>query len=377
MRRLGRPLPWSTVSTRPRLRLTHLWLVTGPLVLALLVAVVWVAVAPASYYLLAPGQARAVEPLITITSGDDGPELHEEEAREDLLFLTVNVRQPFGLQLLDALDDDTIDVVQQQIIDGSQSRERNRQFNRALMTNAKDKAAKVALERAGIEVGVSPAGAVIVDTGPDFPVAKVLFPGDVVLAADGVPVARVSDLVDVIAAHRPGESVTMDVISLSDGAERTVDVELAARPDDPSRAMLGVSLETRPEFDFPVDVEIDSGSVSGSSAGLAFALAILDQITPGKLTGGETIAVTGTIELDSSVGPVGGVRQKTEAAVRVGAVLMLVPEMEYEEAKAAARGRLEVRSVTTFEEALDALVEIGGDPVPAELALPPAVLTQN
>lgn len=352
-----------------------MWLVTGPLLFSLLAAVLWVAVAPASYYLLSPGKARAVEPLITITSGEDGPELHEEPARDDLFFLTVNVRQPFGLELIDALDDDTVDVVQQQIIDGSQGRERNRQFNRALMTNAKEKAAKVALERAGIEVGVQPAGAVIIDTSPDFAVSKVLFPGDVVVGADGTPVTRVSDLVDVIASHRPGEVVSMDVISLADGGQRTVEVTLGSRPGEPARAVLGVSLETRPAFDFPVEVDIDSGTVSGSSAGLAFALAILDRLTPGLLTGGETVAVTGTIELDSSVGPVGGVRQKVEAAVRVGAVLMLVPEMEYQTALDAARGRLEVRSVTTFEEALDALVEIGGDPVPPDLALPPAGLS--
>src|SRR5690606_14259653 len=129
--------------------------------------------------------------------------------------------------------------------------------------------------------------------------------------------------------------------------------------------------------DFPVEVEIDSGSVSGSSAGLAFSLAILDRLTPGMLTGGQKVAITGTIELDSSAGPIGGVRQKTEAAIRAGAVLMLVPDLEYEEALEAAGDRIEVRSVATFEEAIDALAELGGDPVPDDLALPPAGLTEG
>src|SRR5690606_23169567 len=155
---------------------------------ALLAAVIWTAVAPASYYTMSPGKARAVEPLITITSGEDGPELHQEPVRDDLYFLTVTVRQPFGVELLAALRDDKIDVVQQRIIAGSRTRERNRQYNRALMTSAKDAAAKVALERAGFAVAVRAVGAVIIDTSPEFPVASVLYPGDTVLAADGQPV---------------------------------------------------------------------------------------------------------------------------------------------------------------------------------------------
>ena len=362
---------------RRSLRLPLLWWVVGPVLVGLIAAVIWVAAAPTSYYTLSPGQARSVEPLITITSGEDGPELHEEPVGDDLFFLTVRIRQPFGVELLRGLDDDTVDVVQQQVIDGTQGRERNRQFNRALMTSAKDAAAKVALERAGHEVGVRPGGAVIIDTSPDLPVASVLFPGDTVLAADGEPVATATDLGELIDAHEPGDTLSVEVVSLSDGVERSIEVELGAHPQDESKAVLGVILETRPLYDFPVDVSIDSGSVSGSSAGLAFALAILDRITPGLLTGGHGVAITGTIELDSSVGPVGGVRQKVEAAIRSGAVLMLVPVQELDTAVDAADDRIEVRAVTTFEEALDALVDIGGDPVPPELALPPAVLSQG
>ena len=67
--------------------------------------------------------------------------------------------------------------------------------------------------------------------------------------------------------------------------------------------MLGVSLESRPSYDFPVNVEIDAGDVGGPSAGLAFALAILDRLTPGQLTGGARVAVTGTMELDGTKAP--------------------------------------------------------------------------
>lgn len=363
--------------TRPSLRLTHLWWVTGPVLGVLLVAVIWVAARPVEYYTLSPGSSRSVEPLITITTTEDGPELHSEPVRDDLYFLTVSIRRPFGVEMVQALTDDTVDVIQQRIIDGTQTRERNRQYNQALMTSAKDKAAKVALERAGYAVGVLPAGALVVDTSPDFPVADVLYPGDTVVAAEDEPVATIEDLVEVIANNAPGDVIDLRVLTVADGVEREVEVELGARPGEPSEPVLGVTLQTRAAYEFPVEVEIDSGSVTGSSAGLAFALAILDRITPGMLTGGQKVAITGTIELDSTVGPIGGVRQKTEAAIAGGAVLMLVPELEYEDAVDAAAGRIEVRSVNTFEEAIDALADIGGDPVPDDLALPPAGLAEG
>ena len=346
-------------------RITMLWWVVGPVLAALVVAVTTVAVRPVPYYTLSPGSARSVEPLVTITSGADGPVLHEEEVRDDIYFLTVSVRQPFGVEAVWALTDDRIDMVQRELIDGTQTREQNRQFNRSLMTSAKDKAAKVALERAGFEVGVRTTGAVAIDVGPEYPVAAVLLPGDTVVAADGEPVEAVEDLVAVIATHQPGDSMELTLEALGTGETRTVDAELVARPDDPERAMLGVTLESRPAYDFPVDVAIDSGTVGGPSAGLAFALAILDRLTPGLLTGGERIAVTGTIELDGSVGRVGGVRQKTEAAIRAGARVFLVPGDELAEAVTAADGRIEVRPVATLEDALDVLADLGGDPVPA------------
>jgi PDZ domain-containing protein len=345
-----------------------LWWVVGPLLAVLVVGVTVLAVRPVPYYTLSPGSARSVEPLVTITSGANGPELHEEAVRDDIYFLTVSVRQPFGAEVLWALTDDRIDVVQRELVDGTQTREENRKFNRSLMTSAKDKAASVALERAGFEVTVRTTGAVAIDVGPEYPVAAVLAPGDTVVAADGEPVKAVEDLVAVIATHEPGDTMTLTVEPLGVTARRRVEAELVARPDDPTRAMLGVTLESRPAYDFPVDVAIDSGTVGGPSAGLAFALAILDRLTPGLLTGGERIAVTGTIELDGSVGRVGGVRQKTEAAIRAGARVFLVPADEHGEAVEAAGDRIEVRSVSTFEDALEVLVELGGDPVPAPTA---------
>jgi PDZ domain-containing protein len=87
-------------------------------------------------------------------------------------------------------------------------------------------------------------------------------------------------------------------------------------------------------------------------------------LTPGSLTGDERVALTGTIELDGSVGPVGGVQHKARAAIREGATLMLVPPDEEDEAVEAADGRLDVVAVSSLDDALDALAERGGSGLP-------------
>ncbi len=346
--------------------LSGLWFVVGPVLVALLAATIYVSARPAPYIALTPGSARAVEPLVTVSQDGDGvePEVDAAAVEDDsLLFVTVSVRRPSGIEAVIRLLDDTNDVVPERIITGGQSQEENRSFNLQLMTDSQDKAAKVALERAGYEVKVTANGAVVVNLDPSYPVAEVVSPGDTITEAEGKAIASSSDLVDVIAGREPGDRLDLKVLAFGAKDAQSVSTTLATNPET-GKAQLGVSLEDRPDYDFPFEVSIDSGEVGGPSAGLAFTLAILDQLTPGDLTGDGRVAVTGTIELDGSVGQVGGVKQKTEAAVGAGAKVFIVPAAEFADATAAARGRLKVRQVTDLDDALAVLVASGGEPVP-------------
>ncbi len=349
---------------------SRLWWVTAPLLVALVFAISFVLARPVPYLALTPGSARSVEPLVTVSPIEGGPEPQIEAPGDDLFFVTVSVRRPVGIEALYRLLDDANEVVPEDYLTGGQSQEENRRFNLQLMTDSKDKATKVALERAGFEVGVEATGAVIVDADPTYPVADVVHPGDTIVEAAGTAIDSSDDLVGVIAAREPGDELALTLEPFDGSDARTVTTELATNPET-GKAQLGVSLEDRPSYEFPLRVDIDSGEVGGPSAGLAFTLAILDRLTPGDLTGGSPVAVTGTINLDATVGPVGGVVQKTEAAVSEGAELFLVPADEFEAATEAARGRIEVRQVTTLEEAIAALEEAGGDPIPAADGDPP------
>src|SRR5205807_5116988 len=102
---------------------------------------------------------------------------------------------------------------------------------------------------------------------------------------------------------------------------------------------LGVYLDTAGlQIDLPFEIDIDSGSVVGPSAGVAYALELLDALTPGELTGGAKVAATGDLRLDGTVGPIGGVAQKAVTVRRAGATAFLVPKENYAEAKAHAGG---------------------------------------
>jgi PDZ domain-containing protein len=147
----------------------------------------------------------------------------------------------------------------------------------------------------------------------------------------------------------------------------TVTVATRATPDGPNEGQAQIGVFSAPEYDFPVDVQIDTGDVGGPSAGLAFTLTILDELSPGDLTGGDEIAVTGTIESDGTVGPIGGVAQKAVAARRAGARLFIVPRAEAAVARSHADG-MRVAAVRDLDDALAALERSGGEPLEAVAA---------
>lgn len=115
-----------------------------------------------------------------------------------------------------------------------------------------------------------------------------------------------------------------------------------------------------------VDVKLRLADVGGPSAGLMFSLGIVDKLDGdgrgGDLTGGRTVAGTGTITADGDVGPVGGVPLKTLAAERDGASVFLVPEKECADAKSELPEGLRLIPVETLAGAVDALkaLESGG-----------------
>jgi PDZ domain-containing protein len=187
--------------------------------------------------------------------------------------------------------------------------------------------------------------------------------GDQIVAIDGQPVNSAEDVRPPIVAHRPGETAVFTV--MRDDERLDVKVRLGGRKDANTDARVpfaGIYTQQQVRHQLPVTVDIDTQRVSGPSAGLAFALAIVDQLSPGNLTGGKNVAVTGAILEDGSVGIVGGVEQKAVTARRAGAKLMIVPRDEVADARSRAGG-MKVVGVDTIDDALRALERAGGAPI--------------
>lgn len=308
------------------------------------------------YYAIAPGDAREVDELIDVAQD----RLHP--ASGEVYLATVSLQQVKPLGAIRGWLDGEIDVVPEERILGTTPPDEYRDENRRLMEDSQQTAIIVALRQLGYDVPEQGKGALVVEVAEGSPAAGRLDVGDTITAVDGVPTMLVQEAVDRIRAHQPGETARLQIVD-PEGVTRVEEVRLADRE---GRAFLGVLMRTKDrDFRLPFEVKIDAGAIGGPSAGLAFTLGLIDQLSPGELTGGKKVAVTGTIDMDGEVGDVGGVAQKTAAVRSEGAQYFLVPPGEYKTARAHAGKRLEVIRVATLDDAIAALGRIGGDIAPA------------
>jgi PDZ domain-containing protein len=331
------------------------WIALVVAVLLLVSAIVGAALIEIPYVALRPGTVRPVTEGVSVDGAPSFPPEHS------IAFTTVGVGTTTMLEALVGWLDDDVDVRPEERIRGDRSEAENRRFNAQLMDTSKVVATAVALERLGHEVEITTTGTAVSDIGEGTPADGVLAEDDVILAVDGTPVDQPGALGDLLQVGGPGATHTL---SVDRGGDQPVDVAITtvAAPDDEDRAIIGVVVEDRiTDFDAPIDVTIDSGDVGGPSAGLAFTLAVLDVLTPGELTGGHRVAVTGTMDLDGRVGPVGGGAQKAIGVRNAGYEVFLVPSDELEEVQEAVGDDVRVIPVDTLDEALDALKSLGGN----------------
>lgn len=333
-------------------------------------------------YALTPASADPVNDRIVFGELPDDVDRFDPE--HSFVFVTVTAPNQSALSWLAGRDDPAVDFLTAEDKFGARTPSQRREFNLQMMRSAEQEAQFVALTKLGFDVEIS-AGDVIVqdvlckvpsDDGAEcaegFPSDEQIDPADRIIEADGVPLESVDDLSAVLQARKPGDEIDLLIERPGDG-EETVTVELSASPDDPDRTIIGfVPFDTR-AIDLPFEVDIDTGDIGGPSAGLAFTLALIDELSPGALTGGGNVAVTGTINLNGEVGAIGGLAQKVSAVHQRGVRVFLVPasqsELETPEGRQrlddAGRGEVEIIAVATLDEALVALEKLGGDPLVA------------
>jgi PDZ domain-containing protein len=309
------------------------------------------------YRVVRPGNTRPVTEQVLVEGAPSYP------PAESIAYTTVSVGSATLFEALAGWLDDDVDVLPAEVVDQGRSEDESDRYNAQLMDTSKIKAIVVALERLGHDVEIRTTGTVVRGFAEDLPAAEVLELDDVIVAVDGQPVDEIDEVGELLQPGGAGATHTLTV-ERPPGSANHVEVEVTtvAAPEDPERAIIGIATEDRiVGADLPFDVTIDSGPVGGPSAGLAFTLAVLDVLTPGELTGGHKVAVTGTIELDGSVGLIGGAAQKGITVRDSGYEVFLVPEAEVDEVREAVGDDVRVIGVSTLDDALEALDSLGGN----------------
>ena len=181
--------------------------------------------------------------------------------------------------------------------------------------------------------------------------------GDTIVAVDGTTIGTIEDLEGVLADKRPGDSVSITVDREGAG-EVELDVTLTESPSEPGKAIIGFIPFEMIKAQLPFKIRFNLENVGGPSAGLAFALEVLEQ-RGRDVDHGLRVAATGEIELDGSVKSIGGVKQKTIGARKAHVDVFLVPADgdNARDAKRYAKG-LRIIPVKSFQQALHALATL-------------------
>lgn len=249
--------------------------------------------------------------------------------------------------------------------------------NAVLMESSQLDAAVAALRQLDYDIDEHFDGAEILEiSSPTALDGDRVEPGDVIVGLDGETTTTSREVAEAIGGREPGETVPLRIRDASaDGGIRTVEVELIENPDEPGEPLLGVVLTSA--LDLPVDVDIDTDGIGGPSAGLMFALTVVDLLEPADLTGGRAVAGTGTITREGSVGAIGGITQKILGAMSrdegAGAEVFLVPEGNMAAARSApVDDDILLVPVGTLGDAVEALRRLRDDRAPRDaLALSP------
>lgn len=320
---------------------------------------------PTSYVIQRPGPVYNTLGTATTSDGTEVPLISVEgaetfETAGALDLLTVQVvgnreRTPSWLELAIAWFDPSRAVLPIDEIypEGETTEQRNEQST-ALMVDSQKEATAAALTELGYDVDPKLTVYAIVD---DSAAVGVLEEGDVILSANGEDVSDAAALREIVNA---GGGDPVSLVIERDGEEQTVSITPQETEVDGETTLL-IGVQLLHDYEFPIDVTIQLDNVGGPSAGMMFALGIMDVLTPGELNGGEMIAGTGTISGDGTVGAIGGIQQKLYGAEDAGAEWFLAPASNCDEVVGHVPSGLQVFAVETLDDALEVLEAIRDD----------------
>ncbi|WP_227000624.1 YlbL family protein [Protaetiibacter intestinalis] len=346
----------------PQERSTRGQLVGQVLILAAVLATLLLAISPSPYVVERPGPVYDTLGT-TDVDGDEvpvidisGAETYPTDGRLDLLTVYLDGSPDHPLDWFDVIaawfDPRKAVLPVESVFPAGQTQEESDAQSALDMQQSQQTATAAALTELGIDFdSVVTVGAV----SEGAPADGVLEEGDELLTVGGTAVSTDAGLRAAVQAGGVGEPLELGI--RRDGVEQAVTLVPVERSAGDPTPIIGVVPAI--EYDFPFDVDIRLQDVGGPSAGMMFALAIADKLTPGAITGGEHVAGTGTIAADGAVGAIGGIRQKMIGARDAGADWFLAPEANCDAVVGHIPDGLTVFAVSTLAEATDVVTAIG------------------
>jgi PDZ domain-containing protein len=338
--------------------------------LTLLIASVGTAVAiavsvlvPVPYVILGPGPTlntlgkdSAGRPLITIS----GHPTYPTDGHLNMVTVSYQGCQGNRFNIFTALvawlNPHQAVVPESEICPAGQTQKQTQEQDTQEMTSSQEVATAAALTELHIPFSTQ---VVVVQPEKGFPAYGVLKAGDVITEVNGQPVTSQVGLTKLINAHPAGSTLTLTISRNGQSHQ----VQVGTRQSG-GRPVMGVQITE--EYKFPFQVKISVGDIGGPSAGVMFALGIIDKLTKMNLTAGRFIAGTGEIEANGKVDPIGGIQQKMIGARNAGATIFLTPAANCADAKSAVPAGMRLVKVSTLNQAVTYLEALkAGQPAPS------------
>ena len=317
-------------------------------IVVFLIALMPIGLIKTEYYFMSPGPPYQWE----IDYGNNDNYTFEG----NLFQLTVRRDEANVFVYLWSLIDESYDLYPREVIlpDGVTPQELS-EISIQNMRTSENVAIAVALKNVGYEIESKGDGVAVVGLLEDSPVKDKLKKGDLINSINNTDIYSATEFISSLRTYSIGETVSIGLLREIDDVKeqiyiKTTLIEHVEYEGEPMVGFLATTVNER--FDFPFEIDIKTGNVGGPSAGLMMALNVYNNLIPEDITNSKIIAGTGTIEIDGSVGPVGGIKQKIIAAKRAGAELILVPVANFEEAQPFETDKTAIVAVNSFDEAL-------------------------
>ena len=315
-----------------------------------MLAAVVLYVVPSSDFILLPDKAHPVAPLVRVQGGTDPRE------PGSIYFVDVFERRANMLEsLFPFIRSGATLVPAKLIVPPGVSDRAQRRADLREMTISQRFAAAVALRTLGYKVVAHSAGVIVDAVALGSHAVGKLQPTDVIDSVNGTPTRTIAKLRSILVGVKPGDVVTLGIHRGNE--QKTVKIQTVPDPLERSRALVGFTPAQSADIHLPLKVQIDAGNVGGPSAGLAFALEVMEELGH-RIDRGYRIAATGQIDLDGTVSAIGGVKQKTFGVRKAHADVFLVPAGDNaREARRYADG-VRIIAVKSFPQALRALATL-------------------